>query len=167
MKQFDLAVIGSGSGLIVMEKALQLGLKVAVIERSNFGGTCLNRGCIPSKMLVYPADLVRDAQMGKRVGISYGAPAIDWETITRNMREQIDEIAAGIEEMERENGERFTIKRMEATRKLAAERAVRLEREAKEKAEAAARRKAERAAAKRAEAAAKAVADSVVTETAE
>jgi dihydrolipoamide dehydrogenase len=91
VQSFDLAVIGSGSGLIVMERALALGLKVAVIEKSAFGGTCLNRGCIPSKMLVYPADLVRDAQMGKRVGVTFQAREVDWAVVTRNMREQIDE----------------------------------------------------------------------------
>ena len=90
MRHFDLAVIGSGAGLIVMEAALKHGKTVAVIEKGAFGGTCLNRGCIPSKMLVYPADLIREAQRGERVGVTFGEPAVDWQKITRRMRRQID-----------------------------------------------------------------------------
>ncbi len=90
MRQFDLAVIGSGAGLIVMEAALKKGKTVAVVEKGAFGGTCLNRGCIPSKMLVYPADLIREAQRGERVGVTYPEPVVDWAKITRRMRRQID-----------------------------------------------------------------------------
>lgn len=90
MRHYDLAVIGSGSGLIVMEEALKHGKTVAVIEKAEFGGTCLNRGCIPSKMLVYPADLIREAQRGERVGVTFAAPKVDWEKIARRMRRQTD-----------------------------------------------------------------------------
>lgn len=90
MKHFDIAVLGAGSGLIIMEGALAAGKSVAVIEKGAFGGTCLNRGCIPSKMLVYPADLIRDAERGERVGISFDKPSIDWAKVSRRMWRQID-----------------------------------------------------------------------------
>ncbi len=90
MQTFDIAVIGAGSGLMIMEEAVKHGKTCAVIEKGAFGGTCLNRGCIPSKMLVYPADLIREAQQGHRVGVTYGEPKVDWEKITRRMRRQID-----------------------------------------------------------------------------
>lgn len=90
MQSFDVAVIGAGSGLIIMEEAIRAGKSVAVIEKGAFGGTCLNRGCIPSKMLVYPADLIREAQAGERVGVSFAAPQVDFEKVTRRMRRQID-----------------------------------------------------------------------------
>lgn len=90
-KQYDVAIIGSGAGLIVMEEAQKAGKTVAVIEKGALGGTCLNHGCIPSKMLVYPADLIRDAKMGQRIGVHFDDPRIDWPTITRRMRRQIDE----------------------------------------------------------------------------
>lgn len=90
MRHYDLAVIGAGSGLIVMEEALKHGKTVAVIEKGEFGGTCLNRGCIPSKMLVYPADLIREAQRGERVGVTFSEPKVDWKKITRRMRRQTD-----------------------------------------------------------------------------
>ena len=50
IKKFDLIVIGSGAGLDVASAAAQSGMKVAIIEKSSMGGTCLNRGCIPSKL---------------------------------------------------------------------------------------------------------------------
>lgn len=52
MKKYDLVVIGSGAGLMVAEVAMQIGVKCALIEKDKFGGTCLTKGCIPSKMLV-------------------------------------------------------------------------------------------------------------------
>ena len=73
-KHFDIAIIGSGAGLIVMEEAQKAGKTVALIEKGAFGGTCLNHGCIPSKMLVYPADLIRNARMGGRVGARKNRP---------------------------------------------------------------------------------------------
>lgn len=57
MKSYDLIVIGSGGGT-KLRPASSLGKKVAIIEKDSLGGTCLNRGCIPSKMLIYPADLI-------------------------------------------------------------------------------------------------------------
>ena len=55
MKQYDLIVIGSGCGAMVASEAAQNNLKVAYIDKGPLGGTCLNLGCIPSKMLIYPA----------------------------------------------------------------------------------------------------------------
>lgn len=65
MKKYDVIVLGSGGGAKVVSPAAKLGLKVAVIEKDALGGTCLNRGCIPSKMLIHPADVaiqIREAQ---------------------------------------------------------------------------------------------------------
>ncbi|MHB1154541.1 MAG: dihydrolipoyl dehydrogenase family protein [Eubacteriales bacterium] len=89
MKKFDLVVIGSGVGLMLIEAALQNGMRCAVIEKSKFGGTCLTKGCIPSKMLVYPADLIREAQNANKVGLEFAAPKIDWEKISGRMWKQI------------------------------------------------------------------------------
>jgi len=57
MKTFDIITIGSGGGAKITSPAASMGLKVAVIEKDHLGGTCLNRGCIPSKMLIHPADV--------------------------------------------------------------------------------------------------------------
>ncbi|MGI6378386.1 MAG: hypothetical protein ACOX0H_00110 [Patescibacteria group bacterium] len=76
---------GSGAGFIVLDAALECGLQCALIEKDQLGGTCLNRGCIPSKMLVYPADLIREAQRSDKVGVSFGKPKADWEKIGSRM----------------------------------------------------------------------------------
>ena len=62
MKDYDVMVIGSSSGLEVSSEASARGLSVAVIEHGPFGGTCLNRGCIPSKMLSHCADVMETIQ---------------------------------------------------------------------------------------------------------
>ena len=90
MKKYDLAIVGSGSGLMVMEAALNAGLSCAIVEKSKFGGTCLTKGCIPSKMLVYPADLLREATDAKRIGVSFAPPETDWGRIAQRMFRQIN-----------------------------------------------------------------------------
>ena len=57
MQEFDLVVIGNGSGLDVASAAAEHGWKVAIIEKDRMGGTCLNRGCIPPKLLIHSADV--------------------------------------------------------------------------------------------------------------
>ena len=58
MKQYDVVVIGSGSGGEIVDASLSRGFSVAWIDKGPLGGTCLNVGCIPSKMLIYPADRI-------------------------------------------------------------------------------------------------------------
>jgi mycothione reductase len=96
MKKYDLIVVGSGVGLTVLGQALGAGKKVALIEDAKMGGTCLTRGCIPSKVLVYPADIIREAQHAKKVGLDIKIGNIDWELITKRVWSQIDE-SKGIE----------------------------------------------------------------------
>jgi len=90
MKKYDLVIIGSGVGLSFVNDALDAGMSLALVENSKFGGTCLTRGCIPSKILVYPADVIRLAQHAKKVGLSFDPPKIDWDVISKRMRKKID-----------------------------------------------------------------------------
>lgn len=90
MKKYDLVVIGSGAGLMVIEAALSEGLNCALVEKAKFGGTCLTKGCIPSKMLVYPADLIREAESAARIGLSFGVPDTDWAKISSRIWKQIN-----------------------------------------------------------------------------
>ena len=69
MKKYDVIVIGSGSGSEIVQSALNQGYKVAWIDKGPLGGTCLNTGCIPSKMLIYPADRVIEIQESEKLGI--------------------------------------------------------------------------------------------------
>lgn len=90
MKIYDLVVIGSGAGMMTAQAAAAQGLSCALIEGNKFGGTCLNRGCIPSKTLVYPADLIREGQKAKKVGVNLKFEGIDWTMISRRMWMQIN-----------------------------------------------------------------------------
>ncbi|KKL85292.1 hypothetical protein LCGC14_1956200 [marine sediment metagenome] len=91
MESYDLVIIGSGAGLNLMNTGLQRGMKVALVEETKIGGTCLTRGCIPSKILVHPADLIREAEHAKKVGLHFKLEKIDWSSIAKRMWEQIDE----------------------------------------------------------------------------
>jgi mycothione reductase len=93
MKEFDLIVVGSGAGLLVLEAGLQAGWSCALVESGPIGGTCLNRGCIPTKILAAPADLLRAVQAGRRIGLTVRDEAIDWEILSSRMWAKIDKTA--------------------------------------------------------------------------
>ena len=85
VKKYDLIVIGSGAGLEVASAAAQSGLKVAIIEKSSMGGTCLNRGCIPSKLLLHSADVVEIIKSADLFGIHIEKFAIDFQKIVESV----------------------------------------------------------------------------------
>ena len=87
---FDLIVIGSGSGLDVANAAYQHGLKVAVIEKDKIGGTCLNRGCIPSKLLIHSADISEIIKSANSFGIKVDRFSIDFESIVKRVNDITD-----------------------------------------------------------------------------
>lgn len=101
MKRFDLIVIGAGSGLEVSAAAAEQGWRVAVVEDGPFGGTCLNRGCIPSKMLVHVADVAQIIRDSERFGIRARIDAVDWPAIVERTFAEIDRDAAAIREANR------------------------------------------------------------------
>ncbi len=76
-KHYDLVVIGAGSGNTVVDDRFSP-WRVAIVERDVFGGTCLNRGCIPSKMFVVPSDLARDATDGPRLDVRTSYDGVEW-----------------------------------------------------------------------------------------
>jgi len=94
METYDLVVIGSGAGLNVLNYGLQMGLNCALVEDTKLGATCLTRGCIPSKVLVHPADLIREAEHASKVGIKFRVEDIDWQMIAERMWSQINESIA-------------------------------------------------------------------------
>jgi len=98
VKDLDVMVIGTGSGLEVSTEAAARGLSVAIVEHGPFGGTCLNRGCIPSKMLIHCANVMETIQHAGQFGIKARAEAVDWQFIIRRASDQIDEEARALEE---------------------------------------------------------------------
>jgi len=81
MKKYDVIVIGSGCGLLIAEAASSSGQKTALVEKQYMGGTCLNTGCIPSKMLIHPADVVYEIEQSKKLGISADITEVDYTSI--------------------------------------------------------------------------------------
>jgi mycothione reductase len=81
LQEFDLIVIGTGSGLDVANAAYQHGLRVAIIEKDRMGGTCLNNGCIPSKLLIHSADVAETIKRANLFGIEVHGYDIEFEKI--------------------------------------------------------------------------------------
>jgi mycothione reductase len=90
MKQYDLIVIGSGAGMNVASAAYDQGLNVAVVEHGPMGGTCLNRGCIPTKILTYVADVLIEAAHLESLGVKIRIEDIDYPWIMQRMRDEVD-----------------------------------------------------------------------------
>jgi dihydrolipoamide dehydrogenase len=91
MKEYEVIVIGSGAGMIIVEDAVSHGLKVALVDKGPLGGTCLNVGCIPSKMLVFPADRIVEIQEAKKLGIDAEITRINFNSIMERMRKTVKE----------------------------------------------------------------------------
>lgn len=85
MERYDLIVIGSGAGMNVVDRARRRGMKVALVENGPMGGTCLNRGCIPSKILIHPADVIREMEDAARIGVQAKIKDLDFGLVRRRM----------------------------------------------------------------------------------
>jgi len=85
VREYDLIVIGSGAGMNVATRARQAGLSVALLEHGTMGGTCLNRGCIPSKIMIHPADVVREIEHARKLGVHATVEALDWRLVRKRM----------------------------------------------------------------------------------
>lgn len=97
MKKYDLIVIGSGAGLNVAFDAYSQGMNVAIIENGPLGGTCLNRGCIPSKIILYPADVVEIIREARKVGVEASVEKVDFKSIMNRMHDLVDKDVSGME----------------------------------------------------------------------
>ena len=94
---YDLIVIGAGPG--GYESALEaarLGLKTAIVEKDAVGGTCLNRGCIPTKTLMHSSDLCAQIRGASRFGIGAGEPSVDMEAMQRHKDATVQTLQKGI-----------------------------------------------------------------------
>jgi dihydrolipoamide dehydrogenase len=104
-QQYDVVIIGSGpGGYVAGIRAGQLGLKVAVVEKDPFlGGTCLHRGCIPTKSLLQNADVWTKIQRAKDFGITVGDVSIDWSEVQKRKQGVVDNNAKGVEFLFKKN----------------------------------------------------------------
>jgi mycothione reductase len=104
---FDLIIVGSGSGNAI--PAYLDGWRIAIVERDVFGGTCLNRGCIPSKMFVYPADVAVAAGSSSKLGIDTRSNHAGWGAPRDRVFGRIDPIAEGGREYRANGSEHITL----------------------------------------------------------
>jgi mycothione reductase len=100
MKKYDLILIGTGSGMEVVAAVTQENakLRVAVIDKDAPGGICLTRGCIPSKLLIYPANVVRTVEKSREFGIHTEIKSVDFKAVMERMRSVIDRDVSTIRE---------------------------------------------------------------------
>ena len=111
-RHHDLVVIGTGSGNSVITPRLDH-LDIGLVEKGRFGGTCLNVGCIPTKMFVVPADRVVEAREAARLGVHVDGVRADWPAIRDRIFGRIDPIADDGEAY-REKAENVTVYREQA-----------------------------------------------------
>ncbi len=99
-QQYDIIVIGSGGGMKIALPAARMGLKTALIEQDAVAGTCLNRGCIPSKMLIYPTELPHLLREATRINVhSDTIPQIDFPALVTRTSQTVD----GMSQRQRES----------------------------------------------------------------
>jgi dihydrolipoamide dehydrogenase len=91
MEKFDVLVIGSGSGMIIAASAVGSGVKTALIESGPIGGTCLNRGCVPSKILIHPADVALMIREAGNIGIESSLSSVNFQNIMDRMHRVVTE----------------------------------------------------------------------------
>ena len=102
---YDVVIIGSGpGGYVAAIRAGQLGLKTAIIEKDKkLGGTCLHRGCIPTKSLLYTSELYSHILHAATFGINVTNPVVDWAQAQKHKQKVVDKGAAGIDYLMKKN----------------------------------------------------------------
>jgi mycothione reductase len=100
METYDIAIIGTGSGNCILDERYA-GKRAAICEQGTFGGTCLNVGCIPTKMFVYAADVAKTIRGAARYGIDGHIDRVRWDDIVSRVFGRIDPIALSGEDYRR------------------------------------------------------------------
>src|SRR6266568_3714742 len=95
---FDVVVIGGGpGGYVAALRAAQLGASTAIIEKDRMGGTCLVRGCIPTKALLQSTELYSLAKGGRPFGLVTDNVGFDWPTAQKRKTQVVDQLVKGVE----------------------------------------------------------------------
>ncbi len=103
-KHYDLLVIGAGpGGYVAAIRAAQLGKKVAIVEKESPGGTCLNKGCIPTKALTASCQVLRNIKDARRFGINVEDYSIDFPKIMSHKERTVSQLVKGIEFLFKKN----------------------------------------------------------------
>ncbi|HHT9123247.1 MAG TPA: dihydrolipoyl dehydrogenase [Candidatus Wunengus sp. YC63] len=102
---FDLVIIGGGPGGYVSAiKAAQLGIKTTLVEKNKVGGTCLHQGCIPTKVLLYSADIYRKLLKAHEYGITFDKVGINYPQFHRRKESVVKRLFQGTQFLLKKNG---------------------------------------------------------------
>ena len=104
MADYDLVVLGSGpGGYVAAIRAAQLGLKVAIVERENLGGICLNWGCIPTKALLRSAEIYHYMQHAGDYGLTAESIGADIDAVVKRSRGVAKQLNQGVTHLMKKN----------------------------------------------------------------
>ena len=96
--EFDLAILGGGTGgYVAAIRASQLGMKVAVVEKDKLGGTCLHRGCIPSKALLRSAEIHHTIRASSEFGMDVSTISINFLKMQERKQKIVDQLHKGVQ----------------------------------------------------------------------
>ena len=102
---YDIVVIGAGpGGYVAAIKAAKLGLRTAIIEERAVGGTCLNRGCIPAKAMIYASSLYKEVKEAEQFGIHVSDVTYDYDKIVTYKEATTDKLVQGVQQLLKANG---------------------------------------------------------------
>ncbi len=117
----DLVIIGGGpGGYVAAIRAAQLGVKAVIVEKDRIGGTCLNRGCIPTKAFYRNAQLVHDIKRSEEFGIKLEGMTLDMGQMLERKQQAVDRLVGGISQLLKANG----VEVLEGTGKLTADKTI-------------------------------------------
>src|SRR5438132_13528998 len=101
----DVLVIGGGpGGYVAALRAAQLGARTAIVEKDRMGGTCLVRGCIPTKALLQSSELYTQAREGAAFGVVADHLAFDWTAARKRKTSVVDQLVTGVERLRKAGG---------------------------------------------------------------
>ncbi|WP_071460070.1 dihydrolipoyl dehydrogenase [Bacillus massilinigeriensis] len=98
--EYDLVILGGGTGgYVAAIRASQLGLKTAIVEKGKLGGTCLHKGCIPSKALLRSAEVYSTAKRGEEFGVMTGNVGLDFSKVQERKSKIVDQLHKGVQHL--------------------------------------------------------------------
>ena len=93
-KKFDLVVIGAGSGgLAAAKRAARHGARVCIVEGDKIGGTCVIRGCVPKKLMVYAANSRKNILNSKGYGLSHEKLSFDSKVLLKSIKNEVNRLS--------------------------------------------------------------------------
>ncbi|WP_079509674.1 dihydrolipoyl dehydrogenase [Mesobacillus jeotgali] len=99
-QEYDLVILGGGTGgYVAAIRASQLGLKTAIVEKGKLGGTCLHKGCIPSKALLRSAEVFATAKKSENFGITVGEVTVNFTKVQERKEKIVEQLHKGVQHL--------------------------------------------------------------------